>query len=73
MYMENPKESTDELLELINLARLLDTDPTCKISLLLYMPATELSYNIYHRVKKLGINLTKCIQNLSAEDYIIHF
>lgn len=41
--MENPKESTDELLELINLARLLDTDPTCKISLLLYMPATELN------------------------------
>lgn len=44
MYMENPKESTDEFLELINLARLLDTEPTCKIPLLLYIPATELKY-----------------------------
>lgn len=44
MYMENPKESTGELLELINLARLLDTEATCKIPLVLYMPATELKY-----------------------------
>lgn len=41
VYMENPKGSTDKLLELINLARLLDTEPICKIPLLLYVPETK--------------------------------
>lgn len=41
VYMENPKGSTDELLELISLATLLDTEPICKIPLLLYVPAAK--------------------------------
>ena len=36
--MENPEESTDQLLEL-SLARLLGTEPICKISLCLYIQA----------------------------------
>lgn len=36
--MENPEESTDQLLE-PSLARLLGTEPICKISLCLYIQA----------------------------------
>lgn len=41
-YIENPKESTDKLLELICLARLLGTEPICRISLCVYISAMKL-------------------------------